>query len=270
MICEVHPELPWPHGDCLGPGCPESSRKRLVWVERRRLRQRITVLESFVANGVARIKEMETSEQVLALAPKVDPPEPVAWRYRDKFNDLSPWGFEIDREALSSYEGECKIEALFTHSSSVEPDDALTDEDMRLAYLQGKHDAHSKSVEPGAAREALKILREIVDGEVPIGLPAGMLFRMDRVVRSGTLTSQPAEERPKYPMRSSVPMNPTLGPRPAAPGERGEPCPKCGAQIVTVSGFQPMHGTDADATFCPECGWDADAPASSEGVESEK
>lgn len=42
--------------------------------------------------------------------------------------------------------------------------------------------------------------------------------------------------------------------------EPGERCPKCQTEIVTMSGHQAMHGTDADVTFCPKCGWDADDP----------
>ena len=57
---------------------------------------------------------------------------------------------------LEEYWAERKaiIAALAPKVDPPEPDDALTDEDMRLAYLQGKHDAHPPSVEPGAAREA--------------------------------------------------------------------------------------------------------------------
>jgi len=33
-ICEAHPELPWPHNNCPGPGMPESNRVRALVYQR--------------------------------------------------------------------------------------------------------------------------------------------------------------------------------------------------------------------------------------------
>ncbi len=58
-VCEAHPELAWPHGNCPGPGCPKSAQVRLLVLQRRDLQQSVRALEGMVASGAARIVELE-------------------------------------------------------------------------------------------------------------------------------------------------------------------------------------------------------------------
>lgn len=62
MICEIHPELPWPHGNCAGPGCPIDAAARLQWLHRRDLSQQVSALGVMVADGKIRIDELEQAE----------------------------------------------------------------------------------------------------------------------------------------------------------------------------------------------------------------
>ena len=63
MICEKHPELPWPHADCPGPGMPKAARVRMLIMQRRDLRRSVSDLESMVIQGRTRIGELEAPEQ---------------------------------------------------------------------------------------------------------------------------------------------------------------------------------------------------------------
>jgi len=36
MICEQHPELLWPHGDCAGPGCPLDAKDGSGFIAQKR------------------------------------------------------------------------------------------------------------------------------------------------------------------------------------------------------------------------------------------
>lgn len=38
LVCEAHPDLPFPHGDCSGPGCPPSHRVAVLTEALRDLR----------------------------------------------------------------------------------------------------------------------------------------------------------------------------------------------------------------------------------------
>lgn len=39
MICEVHPELEWPHGECAGPGVPKAAQVNALVYQRDQLQQ---------------------------------------------------------------------------------------------------------------------------------------------------------------------------------------------------------------------------------------
>ena len=61
MICEQHPEMSWPHGDCAGPGCPVSAKDRLQWFHRRALSQELTVASARITDGITRIISLEAT-----------------------------------------------------------------------------------------------------------------------------------------------------------------------------------------------------------------
>lgn len=96
------------------------------------------------------------------LAPSsVSEGEPVAWQWRE--GPGHPWLDQLSPRT----DAEGEIRPLYTHPSDSE-----------------------------GARAALDILREIVDGGVRIALPAGMLFRMDKVVKRAALASEPPAKDP--------------------------------------------------------------------------
>lgn len=48
MVCEQHPELEWPHGDCPGPGCPGHAQVHLLVNQRRLAEQHVREQEEIV------------------------------------------------------------------------------------------------------------------------------------------------------------------------------------------------------------------------------
>ena len=68
MICETHPWLPWPHGDCGGPGCPQSAAVPL-------LRHQIRKLQIAVQAREARI--VESYHAPASPAPQEEKKNPV-------------------------------------------------------------------------------------------------------------------------------------------------------------------------------------------------
>ena len=81
----------------------------------------------------------------------VKQPELVMWQWRMKGSDI--WHDCGKNEADFQAQGPAtESRALFTHPT--EPGE-LTDEDMRLAYQQGKHDAHDELAASKIARTAL-------------------------------------------------------------------------------------------------------------------
>lgn len=101
MICEQHPEMVWPHGDCTGPGCPLSAKDHRQWYLRRELQQRLVALEGMVISGRVRIEELEAAllpmkgrRKLWAYLP------PVPFRKAAQFLDGTKWTTMISGVSL--------------------------------------------------------------------------------------------------------------------------------------------------------------------------
>lgn len=85
MVCEQHPELEWPHGDCAGPGCSRSAQVRLIQGKRRFAAQALR--ERDILAGEAAKRSIELADELAETRAQVEQMREMAAEIRAEIDD---------------------------------------------------------------------------------------------------------------------------------------------------------------------------------------